>query len=265
MLDVVGADLFRVHFLNAPRPRAGLLAYFRPAPTVVDGWAIGQAIKAALRHCHVRNVRGNVQAWNEYRFMAAPDMERLRPLQAVLNRDLADLLRDIISDLGAETIGDVAVRLLTEEGGDARPGEAMLRVAFRADAVRTADAPGEITVRYAPQHAASAPAQTQRVGRARVRGPGGSITLPDRVRVVLGRAHDGAGDDHLPLPGASGRVSRRHVALLFDGDALEVTREPGANPVRVAGRALDPGVPVRVPLPTQLVLGEDANVTVEPC
>jgi hypothetical protein len=264
MIDVVGADSFRVHFLNAPRPRVGLLSWFRPAPAVVDGWAIGQAVRAALRHCNVRTVRGSVQAWNEYRFfMAAADVDRLRPLRAVLDRDLADLLREIISDLGAETIGDVAVRLVAEEGGDVQPGEAILRVAFAADTA--ADAPGEITVRYAPKRPASAAPQTQRVGRARVRGPGGAVTLPDQERVVLGRAHDGASADHVALPGASGRVSRRHVALRYDGDALEVTREPGANPVRLAGHALEPGVAVRVPLPAQLVLGEDANVTVEPC
>jgi hypothetical protein len=270
MIERVGTDLFRAHFLKAPRPNASLWdrfwAWLSGRGAALDGWAIGQAVKSTIGHCDTRSVSGAFQIWNEYRvFMAPQDLERLRPMEALLRRDLVEMLHRAITDLGAETIGDVEIRLVPDEGGQTSPGVGMVRVAFRAPDARPPEAAGDVTIRFKTKDPPGASSPTLRVGYARVRGPGGSVELPDGVRIVLGRAHEGASADHRALPGAGSKVSRRHVALLSTGGELEVTREPSSNPVRVDGRALSDGQTVRARLPVPLVLADDVHVMVEPC
>jgi hypothetical protein len=98
---------------RAPRPRAGLLAYFRPAPTVVDGWAIGQAIKAALSPRHVPNDIFQVSAIP--RTLSGKKME-LPVKKLLLGADAAQVMnRDAMAN--ADCVGwfvDYAERLTSK-------------------------------------------------------------------------------------------------------------------------------------------------------
>jgi hypothetical protein len=125
---------------------------------------------------------------------------------------------------------------------------------------------GEITVRLDKQKAAGAGgvsqgglshggAGTVPVGAAVLHAPSGDLVLRADVRYVLGRAHPGAGSDHLALPGAGPRINRRQAAVRVDGEHVEVSREPGdSNPVSVGGTPLAPGQTVREKLPVEIQL-----------
>ena len=264
-------DTFEVDFSLTPRSDAlrvfGLaLPNLRRAPVEVDGWAIGQAVKASLAFCTRRTVRGTREVWNEYRlFLARADLDGLRPAAARLNADLDALLRAEISALGGETVGTVEIRLLADEGGEVESGRGVLRVGLRADDAPVARAEGEVTVRFAVGAPVGPSAeQTLRQG-LRARTSAGVVGIREGTTLILGRGMIDPGPDYVKLPGASTKISRRHATIRVDGDEVEVARETGANPVALAGRGLADGESTRVRLPAELVLAGELTVVIERC
>ncbi|MFZ5480571.1 MAG: FhaA domain-containing protein [Myxococcota bacterium] len=264
MLKPDGPDRFRVDFAQARRER-GWRAVFAAKESPVDAWAIGQVVIAALGRCPFKSVTGVPQPWNEYSlFLAREDHDRLRPVEAALQEELAPLLYEELVRIGASTVGALTVRLLVDDADDVAPGAGILRARHVPDAEAPAPGAGEITVRL-DKLKAPPPTPTQRVGGLVAVTPNGVVALPAGARVVLGRAHPGAGPDHVALPGAGPRINRRQVAVKVDGAEAEVTREPGdTNPVAVAGRALAPGESVRASLPVEIALsGGELKLVIE--
>lgn len=257
MLKPEGPDRYRVDFAQLKRA-SGWRTLFTPKDVVVDAWAIGQAIVAAVGRCPYRSATGAPQVWNEYAlFLSRADHDRLRPIEATLRSDLGPILYEELVRMGAVTVGAPTVRLLVDDADEVPPGTGMLRVRHVPDAEVPVPGAGEITVRLdRPRVEARPPESTQRVGGAVLRlATGASVPLPERRRVVLGRSHPGAGDDHLALPGAGPRVNRRQAWVALDGDHVEIGREGGdANPVAVGGRSLAPGEQTREKLPVEVVL-----------
>ncbi len=256
---------FLVDFSKAKRKkRASLGAALEgvfvrvPAPALVDGLAIAQAICAVMDACDFADVHGRVWLWNDYAvFLARADHDRLRDVEELLRRDLMVLLNEEIVRREARMPDGFQVRLLvSDEGEEIVAGAGVVRVKHAKDLGQTPAVPGEITMRSdrIVKPSAPAPDTTDRDTGLRVRSGAGSATLPEGRRVCLGRAAPDAGADHVALPGAGGKVSRRHVGVLVKGAEAEVQREPGANPVEVGGRALGDGESVTVALPVELSL-----------
>lgn len=270
MLKPEAPDRFRVDFAQAKRG-VGWRSIFAPKAVVVDAWAIGQAVIAALGRCPFRSAAGVPQVWNEYAlFLARVDHDRLRPVEGSLQKDLAPMIFEELVRLGAVTVGAPVVRLLVDDEDVVEPGTGVLRVRHVPDADAPAPGLGEITVRLDKPKAGSVPpaTTTQRVGGALLRLPaGGEIVLAPGRRLVLGRAHPEAAADHVALPGAGPRINRRQVAVTVEGESVEVAREPGeTNPVAVAGRPLAPGEAARERLPVEIVLsGGEMKLVVRPC
>lgn len=269
MLKAEAPDRFRVDFAQVKR-KGGWWKVFEPkAVVVVDGWAIGQAVVAALATCPFKSATGQPQVWNEFRvFLSRADHDRLRPIEASLQKDLGPMLYEELVRINAVTVGALTVRLLVDDADEVEPGAGILHARHVPDAQAPAPNAGEITVRLdklkpaAPSLSAGA-VGTVPVDAVVVRGPKGDIVLRSGARHVLGRAHPDAGADHVALPGASGRISRRQVALRVDGDHLEIAREPDSNPVAAAGGPLQPGQSVREKLPVEIVLsGGEMKLTV---
>ncbi|HLL24777.1 MAG TPA: hypothetical protein VK427_21740, partial [Kofleriaceae bacterium] len=61
----------------------------RGQPVQIDPYLIAQAIAAVMRECRVRSATGRPIVWNDYRLvLARKDFDLIRPLQAILERDL---------------------------------------------------------------------------------------------------------------------------------------------------------------------------------
>lgn len=262
-------DTFDVDFARVPRPRSTMdriLDLARPATTVrVDVFAIGQVVAAALDTCDFLGVEGRPLVWNEYAlFLSRPDHDRLQALEEDLHKKVLQMLNTRMVARGADSAGPLAVRLLIDDENRIPSGRGVLRVRHTRDVAAIRALPGEITLR-ADRPATRASDGTDRVLGLRVEAPGGTVPLPEGERVVLGRPDPDAAPDHLAIPGASTKISRRHVALRVDGAHVEVTREPNANPVSVGASVLAAGNTVRVPLPANLTLsGELALVVRRP-
>jgi len=269
MLVRESPDRFRVEFARVRRPGGSALRRLLRSgePGVVDAWAIGQAVSAALLACPFRSAGGAPQVWNEYRvFLARVDHDRLRPVEHSLHGELAPVLYQKLVELNAVTVGALVIRLLVDDADEIEPGHAILHARHLPDVAGAAGGAGEITVRLdrlpTPPPTGES---TSRVGRVKLVTPLGEVWLGEE-RVVLGRAHPDAGPDHLALPGASGRINRRQVGLAVVADGLEVSREPGGNPVSVNGQALVPGQSVVVRLPAEIGLsGGDLVVQARAC
>lgn len=270
MLKREAPDRFRVDFTRSPRPqRSALRRLLRPQePVTVDAWAIAQAIVSALEACPFRSATGAPQVWNEYRvFLARVDHDRLRPVESTLHADLGPILYQKLVELKAVTVGGLVIRLLVDDADEVEAGFAMVHARHLPDLDAVSGVHGEITVRLDKIPTSVPESVTAWVGRVKLLTPQGEVVLGDRTRHVLGRAHPDAGGDHLALPGASGRVNRRQLAVRVLDDGIEVTREPGeSNPVAVNGSALAPGQAVTVRLPAEIVLsGGDLVVQARPC
>jgi hypothetical protein len=260
MLKPESPDRFRVDFAHVKRS-SGWRKVFEPrSVVVVDAWAIGQAVIAVLAACPFKSATGQPQVWNEFRvFLSRADHDRLRPIEASLQKDLGPLLYEELVRIIAVTVGALTVRLLVDDGDEVDAGSGILHARHMPDAEAPVPGAGEITVRLdkikpaGPRLSPGGPG-TVPVGAVVVRAPGGEVVLRSGARHVLGRAHPDAGADHVALPGATGRISRRQLAVRVDGDHLEVSREPESNPVTVAQSALAPGQTAREPLPVEIVL-----------
>lgn len=266
MLRAETPDRFRVEFAQVRRKGTWWKVFEPKATVVVDAYAIGQAVTAALATCPFKSAAGQPQVWNEYRvFLSRTDHDRLRPIEASLQQDLGPMLYEELMRLGAVTVGALTVRLLVDDADEVPAGTGMIHARHVPDSAATPAVNGEITVRLdklkTPAPAPSA--GTLPVGAAILHAPGGELVLRGNVRYVLGRAHPDAESDHLAIPGATGRVNRRQLSLLVDGDQVEVGREPGeSNPVAVGGAPLAPGQVVREKLPVDLTLSGELKLSV---
>ncbi|MDP2306425.1 MAG: DUF3662 domain-containing protein [Pseudomonadota bacterium] len=288
MLKAESPDRFRADFSKVKRKGSWLGAFaevlgkaFEPQPVVVvDAWAIGQAVTAAMVTCPFKSATGQPQVWNEYRvFLSRADHDRLRPIEQSLQKDLGPILYEELVRIDAVTVGALTVRLLVDDADEVEAGHGVLHARHVPDAQAAVPGAGEITVRLDKQKPAGSGAApgalspslsagglgTVPVGAVILRAPTGDIVLRGSVRHVLGRAHPHAGSDHVAIPGAGPRINRRQVMVRVDGDHVEVSREPGdSNPVTVGGAALAPGQAVREKLPVEIVLsGGEMKLTVQ--
>lgn len=285
MLKAEGPDRFRVDFGAVKREvwwKRPFRALSSSEGTLVDGFAISQAIAGAMRACPFRAASGAPQVWNEYRlFLSRDDHDRLRPLERRLQEELAPLLYEELVRQSATTVGALVVRLLVDDEASVEPGFAILHARHTPDPASLPTASGEVTMRLGAggptPGALSTPAlATERLGptpsahgqSARLTAPGGALTLPLGRLVVLGRSHPDAPPEFLAIPGASARINRRQlrIRVLGSGAAI-VGREPGdaTNPVLVGDAALAPGEDREVPLPVQIVLSHgELTLTLHP-
>ncbi len=267
MLKPEAPDRFRVDFAQVRRKSAWWKVFEPRSVVIVDAWAIGQAVIAALASCPFKSATGQPQVWNDLRvFLSRPDHDRLRPIEASLQKDLGPMLYEELVRLDAVTVGALTVRLLVDDADEVEPGAGILHVRHVPDADAPTPGAGEITVRLDKLKTAgpvlSAGAGTVPVGAVVVRAPGGEVVLRSGARHVLGRAHPDAGTDHVAIPGATGRISRRQLAVRVDGEQLELAREPESNPVAVGGAPLAPGQVVREKLPVEILLSGEMKLVV---
>ena len=255
-------ELFRVD-LATVGARGGWLRQFANRRAQADPYALGRAVRAVMDRCTVRAVSGNRLLWNEYRiFLSQSDHDRLRPLAARMQRELAPALREEVRQLGCEMEGPLVIRLLVDEEQDLPVGTARIRVAFKPGAAAAAQDDDEITVRVGVAEAAPvADASTERLAEPvdaavlQLRWSGGSAAVPMGRRVVVGRPHEGAQGFFVALAGAGHRVSRRHAWVEAAEQGATIGRLPDANPVQVNGRLIQPGGSLTVDaLPVEISL-----------
>lgn len=261
MLKAEAPDRFRVAFAQARRGAAWRrLLEPRGGVVVVDGYAVGQAVVAALAACPFKSASGKPQVWNEFRvFLSREDHDRLRPIEASLQAELGPMLYEELMRLDAVTVGALVIRLLVDDGDEIEAGAGIVHARHVPDAEAATPGASEITVRLdKPRpNAAATDVGTVPVGALVVRAPAGPVVLRSGAWHVLGRAHPEAAADHVAIPGASGKISRRQVAVRVEGDAVEIAREPESNPVAVGGAPLPPGQSVTTRLPVELLLSNE--------
>lgn len=282
MLKAEAPDRFRADFSKVKRKGGWFKAFgetfgkaFEPrSVVVVDAWAIGQAVTAAMVMCPFKSATGQPQVWNEYRvFLSRADHDRLRPVEQSLQNDLGPMLYEELVRIDAVTVGALTVRLLVDDADEVEPGNGVIHARHMPDAQAAAPGAGEITVRLdkqkptgaLPVSLSSGGFGTVPVGAVILRAPTGDLVLRGGTRHVLGRAHPHAGSDHVAIPGAGPRINRRQAGVLVDGDHVEVSREQGdSNPVAVGGADLAPGQTLREKLPVDIVLsGGEMKLTVQ--
>jgi hypothetical protein len=96
-------------------------------------------------------------------------------------------------------------------------------------------------------------------GMALLLWPGGHASLAPRVKVVLGRPHDGETTAFVALHGATNAVNRRHLWITPSQEGAVIGRIARANPVQVNGRLLAPGAEVEVAgFPIEILLSDGA-------
>ncbi len=308
-VTALAPDLFRVDLaiLAQSRPGSGFFSVPDPldwlrgkanAPVMVDPYLVARAILEVVGHCQVRSPAGGRLVWNEYLvFLAREDHDRLRPLEGLLHGELRPLLREQIKKLNAETVGEITVRLLVDEGEGQVAGTIQIRVKFVPAPQRQPTEKGEITIRVGLESSEHSPSSygsitnttgpedptvkagpvpvghladgTERIPEpgpgVRLTWRGGRVFVPMGKRVVLGRPHADPRGSFIALDGASSRISRRHCWVEPLNDVVEVGRLADANPVQVHGRLLQPGgrltveaFPVEISLSSgDLVVGLD--------
>lgn len=248
----------------------GWLAPLLSAPRT-DPHVVGKALRAVMDACTDRNVRGEPLVWNRYRvFLCQEDFEVLRPLLDQMRVDLRDVLQDQIDVVGAVTVGPMDLEVLLAEDAPPPPGTIIVQVGFHQPppALR---APG-VTIRAVtdtgpvpPDLAIVVDTATRRVseppapGMALLVWPGGHATLAPRVKVVLGRPHDGETSAFVALTGATNAVNRRQAWIVPTVDGAIVGRLPRANPVQVNGTLIEGGGELQVTgFPIRITLSDGA-------
>lgn len=244
--DTSRPGLFDVDFARTPRRAARWWKFWsllEEREPLVDGWAIGQAVRTALGQCRAYTVGGKLQVWNEYRFFLHPaDLDLLRPAVPHMIKELGELIRDEIARLEAHSLGRVEVRLLADGGRTLPQGRAQLACGLRADGEEVQRQDGERTLRFDAHGRGTfedynGGERTLPSSAVVLRGSGQVVHLPEGRAVMLGRAADPNPDDHLTVPGATARVSRRHVEVRVEGASVRLTGLPDAATV-VDGRTL---------------------------
>ena len=277
MIKALDDHRYAIDFAAVKRPKAPLLEalFGGPKEVIVDAYAVGQVLRAALRQCKNYDVEGRLQVWNEFRlFLCRREYEALRKMAPALQKQIGPALEDEVLRLKATYIGTPVLKLHVDEANEVEPGQGVLCVDWSADQVAGgATVAGEVTVRL--DKVAQAPptglggSKTQRAGSAILRHPQGTVPLAAGVTYIVGRGAPNAGPEHVAIPGASSRISRRQLSLQIDENkpmSATITREPGdSNPVSVNGQTLAPGEGLKVPLPAQLVLSGELTLEVVAC
>ena len=252
-ITAVEPDRFRVEF--ARLEEEGLLGRLRgmlrrPAAVTVDPFRVGRAVCAVMERSTERDVQGRLLAWNEYRvYLSRADYDRLRPLQGRLSAGLDTIIRQSLSELQAQTVGDPIIRVLFDEEADLEQGVGEIVVAYVDNSSIAAPTDAEVTVRVrqAAPPIPRAPEHTERVGDAvadgglRLTWPGGEASIVAGRRVQIGRPHGQAPEHFIALTGASNRINSVQLAIENGADGVVVSRPARANPVQIAGRLLQPG------------------------
>lgn len=276
MIRQLDPNRYAIDFALVKRPYKGILASVFAPPKVVevDAFAVGQTLRAVLKHCSNLDVEGRLQVWNDFRlFLHRRDYEQLRRKAPTLQHQLGPALEDEVLRLKATYLGTPVLRLHVDEGGEVEMGHGVLKVDWNADEKITASTAGEVTVRLDKVVAGGTPAlggaKTERAGSAVLKHPTGTIPLVAGLRYVLGRACPSPGPEHIAIPGATGRINKRQVSVEIETEKPHtaiVTRAPGeSNPVVVGGQSLVPGQAVKVPLPVELVLSGELKLELLPC
>ena len=257
-----GVDQFRVAFAELAKVRRG-------EHVQVDPFLIAQAIGVVMRECTVRTAAGKPVVWNDYRLiMARSDYEHIRPLEAILERDLRTVLAQEAAARKAELVGELRITVVPDEANELASGAAVVRVAFVPNDKRTAPRSGEMTMRLdawaaAGEIVAKAPkpgsdtvfvddsATGERCG---VYWAGGRASLPLHATFIVGRPHPDAPAQFIALDGAGTTVNKQHCFVVATASSVRVGRFPKANPVHVNGTAVNAGEEVEVGLPAEISL-----------
>jgi len=267
-----GLDQFRVHFGELAKVRRG-------EPVQIDPFLIAQAIGLVMRECSVRSAAGKPIVWNEYRLiMARSDYERIRPLQALLERDLKTVLAQEATTRKAELVGELRITVVPDEADELQVANGVVRVGFVPTEKLAAPRSGEMTMRLdawaaAGEIVAKAPKPgTDTVfvddsvsgDRCTVYWAGGRASLALNTTVVVGRPHPDAPAQFIALTGAGGTVNKQHLFLVATATTVRVGRFPKGNPVHVNGTAVNAGEEIEVPLPAEISLSRgDFTFTVQ--
>jgi hypothetical protein len=257
-----GLDQFRVRFGELAKARRG-------DPVQIDPYLIAQAVGAVMHECTVRSAAGKPIVWNEYRMiLARRDFDQIRPLQALLERDLRSVLAVEAASRKAELVGDLRVTVVFDEADELPAYEGVVRVAFVPTAKLAAPRTGEMTMRLdawsaAGEILAKAPKPgTDTVivddsvpgDRCTVYWAGGSASLPLGATVIVGRPHPDAPPHFIALTGAGSTVNKQHLFLVATPSKVRIGRFPKANPVHVNGQALNASEDTEVALPAEISL-----------
>ncbi len=243
-------DRFRVAFgaLRARGLASYVPAFAKTGPVSVDPYFVGQAIRGTMQRSDTRSVDGRPLVWNEYEvFLSQEDYQRILPLERGLKSGLDSAIRATLKELGAETIGDLMVRILVDEESDCPQGTGEIVVGFVDNANLRPEAEGEPTVRVRRTASQTAQEPTQRVSEPAVDGalqltwPRGDAVIPPFQKFQVGRPHNGVPQQFVALIGASQRINSYQLAIENVADGAVITRPTKANPVQVAGRLLQPG------------------------
>lgn len=255
-----GIDQFRVRFADLARVRRG-------EPVHIDPFLIAQAVGLVMRECNVRSALGKPIVWNEYRvILARSDFDAIRPLQALLERDLATVLAHEARAREAELVGELRVTVVFDEADELAAAQGVVRVAFVPTEKLGAPKPGEMTMRLDSFVVSgeiavrpASPSDTVIVGDQTGSGPavywaGGSAPLVLGTTVVVGRPHPDAPAHFIALTGAGAKVNKQHLWLAATPTGVRIGRFAKANPVHVNGQPIAAGEDLEVALPAEVSL-----------
>src|SRR4029079_10001657 len=142
----------------------GLNPWKRTEKVVVDPFLVDKDVKAAMGQCPHQIAHAKPLVWNEYKvFLDLGDWERIKKLESTLLRDMGEVVEKHLKKLKAEMVGGLTVRMLRDEGGTVRPGNAVIKVDFSEVDSGTATDPSEMTVRIGGPVAKALTDLTQRV------------------------------------------------------------------------------------------------------
>jgi hypothetical protein len=262
---------------------AGINVWKRAEKVILDPFLVARAVKGVMRQCTQQTATGKPLVWNDYAvFMDLVDWEQVKKLENTLTRDLGDVVEKALKKSKAEMVGPLNVRLLRDEGGTVRPGTAIIKVDFRPEEKLEAPSASdlsEMTVRIGGLMQKSVTDLTQRVPdmeglglqddtapeQLRLSWPGGTTTIRDGNRIVLGRPHPAPSMGFVPLSGASSKINKRQLWVEADEDGAVIGRLSDANPVEVNGRLLQAGGQISIEdFPAQISLSSgELTLTLE--
>jgi hypothetical protein len=205
--------------------------------------------------------------------LARRDFDRIRPLQAPLERDLKLVLAEEARARRAELVGELRVTVVFDEADELPPGEGVVRVAFVPTERLAEPRPGELTMRLdgwmvageIAARAPSAPADTVVVGDAAgvgcaLRWPGGEAQLAAGATIVVGRPHADPPAQFIALTGAGAKVNKLHFWIIAAPPVpaapprVRIGRFAKANPVHANGQAITAGEELEIALPAEISL-----------
>jgi hypothetical protein len=263
-------DQYRVRFVELARAKRG-------QPIQIDPFLIAQAIATVMRECTVRSATGRPIVWNEYRLiLSRRDFDLVRPLQAILERDLKLVLAEEARARAAELVGELRITVVFDEADELPLSEGVVRVAFVPTAQLAAPKFGEMTMRLdsfavsgeIAARASGSPTDTVMVDDSTqtthaLRWPGGIAHFAGGTTIVVGRPHPEAPARFIALTGAGTKVNKQHFWIAATSTVARIGRFAKANPVHVNGQSIAGGEEVEVPLPAEISLSHgDLVITV---